>query len=217
MQKKIDEKRSKKKNKHKVVFSEDKIREMKNLAQQISKNLTQNNKPEQQKNSFELEMKLERIERKGEKEYLKTLTPMELLQYNRQKLQKTEDTSINEMDGYKTDITFSKALDISQKTAKLHVELQRKRDILNDLNEINKEKLGSFDSQKLNKGKSKVVVDTSGRIDGEVINGLVKTEIKKDKTKKSKSREHATETQDDYVLNKLFSKKGLIFTKILNF
>lgn len=209
MQKKLDEKKKKKK-KQEVVFSEDKIRQMRDLAQQISKKFTKAPTPEvKSKNTLELEMQVDKIEKKSEREYLKTLTPVQLREYNKQKLNRLDDDSINEIDGYKTDITFSKALEISEETSKLHVELQHKKNVLNHLNKINTEKLGSFvNHKKKDKTKSDTYVDTTGKIDGEIISGLVKTEIKKTKSKNNKRNTTITEKQDDYVLNKLFSKNG---------
>lgn len=210
MQKKLDEKRSKKKEKSAVVFTEDKIQQMRDLAQRISKNIAQNaDEKESAKNKsvVQLELEVEKIERKGEKEYIKTLTPIQLREYNKKKNLKMDDDSINEIDGLKTDITFSKALEISEKTAKLHVDLQKKKDIYNNLKNLNNEKMGSYKSEE-NGMKTKLVIDTSGKIDGETINGLVKAEIKKTKFKKNKNN-NQKETQDEYVLNKLFSKKGI--------
>lgn len=209
MQKILDEKRRKKK--PEVVFSEDKIREMHDLAQKISKNLSGNNqKRENKKSVIQLEIEVDKSERLNEREYLKTLTPSELLVYNRNRLEKNNDDSINEIDDCKTDITFSKALEISEKTAKLHTELQLKKDVLDNLNEINTEKMGNFVDNKKGKSKKKIVVDVSGKIDGEKINGLLKTEMKKSKRSKHKTRNDPCESQDEYVLNKLFSKKGLL-------
>lgn len=216
MQKKLDERKKKKKKNHEVVFSEDKIRQMRNLAQQISKNLIKDTEPEtKSKNTMELELKIEKIEKRNEREYLKTLTPTQLRDYNKQRLNRNEDDSINEIDGYKTDITFAKALDLSEETSKLHNDLQHKKDVLNNLNNINTEKLGSFVNHKKGKSTCEISVDNTGRIDGETIAGLIKTEIKKTKTKKNRKNNEAksitTETQDDYVLNKLFSKNGSFF------
>lgn len=215
MQKKLDEKRAKKaekakkkkEQKHTVVFSQDKIQQMRDLAQKISKNLTQNSEAERpSKSVIQLEMEVEKVEKKGEREYLKTLTPTQLREYNRKKcLENGDDESINEIDGYKTDIPFAQALDLSEKTAELHVDLQNKRDVYNNLNKLNSEKMGSYKSCE-NGVQTKLVIDISGKIDGETINGLVKSEMKKTKVKKRK--DNHVETQDEYVLNKLFSKKG---------
>lgn len=211
-------KEKKKKRKHKLTdctFTKDKIQEMHDLAQKIAKTITANDNVKETKSVIKIEMEIEKQEKLTEKEYMKTLTPVELRMYNKKKLEKTEDGSINKIDDIKTTITFSKALELSGETAKLHTDLQQNKEVFDVLMKLNAEKVGdnktkdktNEDSIKKHKNKEKVVVDDSGQIEGEKIDSLVKTEIRKQRRRKHKSRRES-ETQDEYVLNKLFSKKG---------
>ncbi|KAF5301146.1 hypothetical protein FQR65_LT08976 [Abscondita terminalis] len=225
LQERINNKKNSKKNKQKVrstedyQFSDEKIQAMKDLAQQIAKSISQCTKNETEppkKKSYQLELEEERIQRIQEKESLKTLTPAELRMLNRKKLEQIEDNE-NKIDGCSTSITFSNALEISEKTSKLYNDVRENKitDIdgttryknLISKNIIEKSSIDTSHKQKRKK-KNDVKVDTSGIVDGEVVEGLLRSEINKRKDKESKQVNH-NDGQNDYVLEKLFSKKGV--------
>nr|XP_023014633.1 DNA excision repair protein ERCC-6-like isoform X1 [Leptinotarsa decemlineata] len=200
------------------LFTEEKIQQMKNLAQQIAKSLSK------QPSSFQLELEEERLKKLQEKEALKKLTPQELLQYNKKKAIE-EKPAVNEIDGSEAKVSFSEALEYSKKTAELHHDLiSHKKDPLEAkktvdeihkqitkapvilLDEFTKDREKSPKREK-KKRKNKCVTDISGTIDGEQVEGLVKTEVKK--RKKEKKLTADSESQDDYVLGKLFQKTGV--------
>lgn len=240
MQERIDGKKSKRR-KPKIsksedtLFSEDKIQAMKNLAQQISKSLT-SSKPSTEvkpvhKSSYQLELEEERQRKLKEKERLKKLTPLELRELNRKKLQSGGEDDNNKIDDFDTNASFSKALEISEKTAELYHHLQKKRGtgkeveeytaIVSDVrcdvpksDEINFESVcGGETSKKVkHKDRDKSTVYKSGTIDGEIVEGVVKSEVKKNKHKKSLKQ---SKSQDEYVLEKLFNKKGLCLNFII--
>ncbi|CAH1164078.1 unnamed protein product [Phaedon cochleariae] len=215
--KKKKELKSKKLKKSDVQFTEDKLQQMKNLAHQIAKSLT---KP---KSILPPELEEEKLQKLKEKEEIKTLSPQALLDYNREKAKQKETASINKIDNCEATVSFSEALEYSEKTAKLHHVLNsskadhctviQKAQIIHQ--KITKEPEQLIEKYKKSKPKNvgkekrkkdKAIVDTSGKIDGEIVDGLVKTEIKRQK--KSKKEENV-ETHDDYVLGKLFQKKGV--------
>lgn len=220
MEEKIKEKEKHKPKKKKkppaedFQFSEDKIQAMKNLAQQIAKSLSGSKKTEEpvKKTSFQLELEEERRKKLEEKEFLKTLTPTELRDYNRQKLNQKDDSDINKIDDHDTNVDFSKALEITEKTAEIYHEFAANKADESEaaqkysslINQVAKKK--EDDRGKRRKRKENKKVDKSGRVDGEVVEGLVKREVKRNKEKKNLSSENVS--QDDYVLEKLFNKKG---------
>lgn len=218
-----------------IKFSEDKIQAMKNLAQQIAKSMS---RPEAKKTSLQIELEEERQKKLKEKQELKQLTPETLLLYNREKVNCQEDTSVNKIDNSEAKVGFSEALEYAETTAKLHhvlntskrkepVEIIEKvqnihKNITKDSeNPLEKYKQLSSSSQinkkeKKKKGRDRIKVDTSGTIDGERVDGLVKSEVKKIKKDKSSTN---NETYDDFVLGKLFHKKGndsFVFGHFLN-
>ncbi|KAJ8924018.1 hypothetical protein NQ315_006795 [Exocentrus adspersus] len=226
-----------------VQFSEDKIQAMKNLAQQIAKSLSQNEEPvPAPKPAFQLELELERQEKLKEKQELKKLSAQELLIYNKEKANRKDDDSINKVDGCETNVSFSSALEYSEKTAKLHhilvsgkvkdssVVAKKVAQIRKDVIKPNKDKepwssgtgfnnsdmetescSGKHKESKKHKKKKrykeKSVVDTSGSVEGEMVEGLVRSEVRKIKSKKDKSE--GKDSQDEFILGKLFSKKGV--------
>lgn len=158
-----------------VTFSEDKIKAMKEMAQQIAKKMS---------NKTEVKPKID----KPPNEVEKRPTPVELLEINRRKLiPPPPEPEANKVDDMKTNVSFEAALDFCTEK-KITKELPHE--------EVSKRK----DKKK----KEKVKVDKTGKVDGEKVEGLVKIE-----TKKPEKKKHIPEnTQDDYVLEKLFSKKG---------
>lgn len=259
-------KRSKKRKKPKVItsgdnnlpeveFTEDKIQAMKNLAQQIAKTFSQKEeRPSTSKTSFQLELELERQEKLKEKQELKKLTAQELLRYNKQKANQREEDTINKVDGCETSVSFSSALEYSEKTADLHrvlvsgkvkdpsIVVNKVKDIQSNIVKTNKNAMSEAkgmdlsdcsnntisegrtssigessrkysecdrSSKRYKKKKShkeKCHIDTSRTIEGEEVEGLVKSETKKVKVKKHTSERKTS--QDDFILGKLFSKKG---------
>lgn len=165
-----------------ITFSEDKIQAMKSLAQQIAKNMS--TKIEEKTKKQEEEIKIDRP------------TPVELLAINRKKLEKKEEPIVNRIDDRETNLSFSDALVIAEKP-----------NIPEDEREISGKEIIE-PKKKKDKKKDKVKIDASGEIDGEKVDGLLKREIKK----KEKIQKKADKSQDEYVLEKLFSKKGLTVT-----
>lgn len=212
MQERLKQKTSRKKKAltaEKIEFSEDKIQAMKNLAQQIAKTIAPVQAEEKlvAKSSVQVEIDEERKRKLEEKEQLKTLTPVELRELNRKKLEKVDDGDTNKIDDLNTNVSFSKALEVTEETAQLyHKAKKKKKDVAEEIERYTKivEKVAIEGKIRKNKHKNKIV-DTSSKIDGEVVEGVVKKEINKQKDKESTKRNL---TQDDYVLNKLFSKKG---------
>lgn len=191
---------------------------MKNMAAQIAKSMSQT----QKKTSVQLELEEERQKKLKEKAELKKLTPQALFHYNKDRAKAQEDTSINKIDDSEAKVGFSEALEYSEKTAKLHHALvlgkkepdkiaKKVDDIRNKVvkrdnrDPLEKYKMQSSTTEQKKKKKEKIIVDRSGTIDGEEVNGLVRTEMKKIKKKKN---EVNSEAQDDFVLGKLFEKKG---------
>lgn len=210
MQERMKEARKKKKSEPKeVLFSEDKIQAMKSLAQQIAKSIAAKNTEEKtvEKSSFQIEVEEERQRKLAEKETLKTLTPVELRELNRKKMEKVDDDDVNKIDDFDTNVSFSKALEVTEKTAQLYTKVKKKRTADKEAEEYSKlvEQVAIKKKEKSRKEKTKEgAVDRSGKVDGEVVEGLLKREVKRHK-EKEKNKEC---TQDDYVLSKLFNKKG---------
>lgn len=217
-----------------VQFTQDKIQAMKNLAAQIAKSLSQT----QKKTSIELEFEEERQQKLQEKAELKKLTAQALFHYNKDKANAQEDRSVNKIDDFEAKVGFSEALKYSEQTAKLHhalvtgkikepekiskkvVDIKKKvikEDQRDPLEKYKKESAQATErlckKNKKKKDKEKVTVDRSGIIDGEEVSGLVRTEVKKIK---NDNKQEVSQTQDDFVLGKLFERKGnfsIYFTK----
>lgn len=216
---------SKNSNEVEIQFDEDKIQAMKNKAAEIAKSLSQT----QKKTTFQLDLEEERQKKLKEREELKKLPPQALLHYNKDKANVQDDTSVNKIDDSEAKVGFEEALKYSEKTAKLHhalvlgkikepdkivnkVQNIRKEVIKNDNeNPLQKylEKYGersstSSKSKEKKRSKEKTVIDHSGLVDGEAVNGLVRTEKRISKKKKKDN----VESPDDFVLGKLLQKKG---------
>lgn len=211
-----------KRNEHKdklpqdVNFSDDKIKQMRLLAQQLAKSIGKENKTDdvqkkKRKIGHELEDEIEKTRKQNERNCMKKLTPQQLLQYNRQKQCNFEDKSINQIDGFEADVSFSKAMKITETTSQIYHKMksnkldydvaQKRYDSVTGVVDLNE-----TSPPKKRKVEEKVTVDTSGTIDGQKIDGLLKREKKKvDKRRKHNS---GNARQDDYVLEKLFAKKG---------
>lgn len=195
---------------------------MHKLAQKIAKNFTSNSVSKETKSVIKIEMEIEKKEKLSEKQYMKTLTPVELRNYNKRKLEKTEDDTVNKIDDIKTTITFSKALELSGETAKLHTDLQKNKDVFNVLMKLNAEKEGDHKrkdktkehSTKKHRGKEKVVTDNSGLVEGKKIENLLKVESRK-QLKIKGGNHNESESQDEYILNKLYSKKGNFYFLVI--
>lgn len=202
-----------------IQFTEDKIQAMKNMAAQIAKSLSQT----QKKTTAQLQLEEERLKKMKERQELKKLTPQALFHYNKDKAKVREDTSINKIDDSEAKVGFSEALKYTEKTAKLHhalvegkikepgkiakkVDDIRSKVVKQDKRDpLEKYKKQSASEEQKKQKKEKIIVDRSGTVDGEEVTGLVRTEMKKVKKKKN---EVPTDAQDDFVLGKLFEKKG---------
>ncbi|KAK9873709.1 hypothetical protein WA026_002066 [Henosepilachna vigintioctopunctata] len=210
IQGKIMEKRKKKKpdndnDKKEIVFSEDKIEKMKSLAQQLSKSIG-SSISKTKKTAYQKELEEERLEKKKYKQELKRLTPNELLQLNREKTNHVESDTTNKVDDQETSCSFSQALNVAETKSDLYHRLvEGKLDISNLIQNVEKdETLVKEKVKKRTKGE-KARVDKSGKIDGEKVEGLIKSEKKK--------IDHIDDDQstnsNDFILNKLFSSKGV--------
>ncbi|XP_060531636.1 LOW QUALITY PROTEIN: DNA excision repair protein ERCC-6-like [Cylas formicarius] len=165
------------------IFTEERVEAMKALARQIAKGITANPEPHTQK--------AERLCYLTEKQRLRELTPPELVKYNR--------LNFNERKGDADELvagcSFEKALEASAKTSlnqKIAKEERKRR------KRLKKASVGP-------EAKRKKTVDTSGKIDGVDVTGLVKREVPK-REKRSKT---GMKSQDSYILEHLFSKKGV--------
>ncbi|XP_056636505.1 DNA excision repair protein ERCC-6-like [Diorhabda sublineata] len=211
IQEKLKEKKSKRKSKTSdTFFSEDKIQQMKLLAQQIARSLTK--KP----TNLQIELNAEKMEKQEERQEMKTLDVGELLRYNKEKeMYQGTNEFVNKIDDCEAVVGFSEALEYSEKTAKLHNNLKRGKDIDKIVNDVKKAKrsvtktpvklITKFKKRKRDKSD---MVDTSGKVDGEKIEGVVRREIKKNK-RKHKNPSGVNKQQDDFILGKLFQKKGV--------
>lgn len=188
-----------------VSFTEDKIKKMKQLAQQISKNIVT-------KTTTDVSQPADNSKLKKKAE-LKKLTPVELLALNRKKMLPPKvEPIVNKIDDTETNASFDAVLqlvatkikDTPQDKQEEKVETIEKVDDTHM--ELDKDRKKHSRKKKT---KDKIKVDNSGKIDGEKVIGLVKVEMKK----KEKNEAQTSAKQDDYVLEKLFSKKGnfLIF------
>lgn len=197
MQEQIKEKKEKKKSNSQ--FTEDKIQAMKDLAQQISKSLS--NQTRDQK-----VLEKERRKKLEEKKKLKDLTAPELLLLNREKAKNKNDIAGNTVDDCMTNVSFSRALEYTEKAAVSYHKIKAKAKVTDEAEptDILKKK-----KRKKDKDIFKSIVDNSGAIDGEKVEGLVKTEVKKIRKKYEKAEMTKVGNQDHYVLEKLFSSKGV--------
>lgn len=199
-----------------TAFSEDKIQAMKMMAQQIAKSISQK-KP----SSSQMEVIQEREKKLEMKKKLKELTPQELLKYNHETYNKSEETTVNKIDDCEAKVSFSEALTYTAETSKLHhklvsgevkdvIILKNKVDTMHkQITEPPEDKIKKYKKSKMTVEKNiKVKIDVSGTIDGEKVQGLVKTEIKKFKKNKKRQSE-GSDSQDDFVLRKLFQKSGV--------
>lgn len=222
IQEKLLEKKKKKKqnvNQGEIVFSEDKIEKMKLLAQQLAKNITKD-KPECSKTSCQKEFEEERLERLKRKEELKKFSPQQLLELNREKAKMKPEDNINKVDDRDISCSFSKALDIAETKAELYNKIMEgKLDVKVLEEKLKKEKKIEEEEMKVKNKKSKdkkknrknkVIIDESGKVDGEKVEGLVKAEKKK--LRADDSNQDAA--KDDFILGKLFSSKGNFFIHI---
>ncbi|KAI4466822.1 snf2/rad54 family member [Holotrichia oblita] len=221
MQERLKEKAAKKKKRKEnkrdsgFSFSEDKIEQMKKLAQEISKRIAET-KPETpkivKKSSFDVVLEEEKEARKREREYMKTLTPQELMEYNREKLLTKDDSMINKVDDIETEASFSKALEISQETSGIYHKIKDDRLDVDKAVEkydcltkpIKKKDIKS--KNRRNKDKNRDKIDDPHLVDGEKVEFLVKKEIN---SKKGPDKETLSQKQDQYVLEQLFSRKNV--------
>uniref|UniRef100_A0A1Y1KDE8 DNA repair and recombination protein RAD54-like n=1 Tax=Photinus pyralis TaxID=7054 RepID=A0A1Y1KDE8_PHOPY len=204
----LQEKMKEKKNEGEssVQFSDAKIEAMRSLAQQIAKSISNKNTESNviQKTSQQKELEAVRLQKLQKKEVLKKLSPMELRLLNRNKLEKKEEV-VNKIDDVGTNVSFSNALALSEKTSELYHKMKNNKKELPIVEEPKSVKKGQEKKESKGRKKLDVKVDTSGIVDGEVVEGLLKKE-----TKKHQNREDGSKSsQDDYVLEKLFTKKGV--------
>lgn len=164
-----------------ITFSEDKIQAMKTLAQQISKKLSSSQQPARKTNEIET--------------HEPRPTPVELLAINRKKLEPKIEDIVNKIDDQNTEGSFAFALTEAEKCSKVY----------HNKKPLEREKLREVPLLKKQKNK-RVKIDVSGQIDGEKVEGLIKREVKK----KDKVEKKSDKSQDQYVLEKLFSRKGNI-------
>ncbi|KAK9731582.1 SNF2-related domain [Popillia japonica] len=222
MQERMKEKAAKKKKRKEknnsdsdFSFSEDKIEQMKKLAQEISKRITETKSDPPKtvkKSSFEIELEEEKEARKAEREYMKSLTPQELMEYNRKKLLTKGDSLINKVDGIETEASFSKALEISEETSGIYhkikedkLEVDKAIEKYNSLTKpIKKKEVKS--KNRRNKVKNRYEEDNPRLVDGEEVEFVVKKEIN---SKKGSDKATLSQKQDQYVLERLFSKKNV--------
>ncbi|XP_066151496.1 DNA excision repair protein ERCC-6-like [Euwallacea fornicatus] len=199
---KLQEKIKEKSKSSEVEFSEDKIKAMKELAQRISKSIAA---AQPQKDPYREELEEERMAKLKERQKLKTLSPQQIIKYNKLKVANCEDDSSNKLDGQETRASFAEALDRGSNTAILYRKMISKEIKQKDI-KILKRKLHSVpetNNKSAKLAKTSHHVDTSGLVDGEEVEGLVKREVRKPSSLKSGN------TQDNYILEHLFSKKGV--------
>lgn len=160
-----------------VSLSDDKIRAMKSLAQEIAKKLSK-------------KVETKDVEREPRP------SPVELLEMNRRKLQpKPPEPVVNKIGDIETSMSFSRALRVAADAGKM-TKLETKED---------ERKREEAERERKRKSKGKVRIDRTGKLDGERVEGLLKIEYKK----KEKRKGAKGNDQDDYVLGKLLSRKGI--------
>lgn len=218
LKEKQEQKKKKKdnsKSKHSINFSNDKIEQMRKLAQEISKNIEKNKTEPLKKSTVQLEMEEEKEKKEAERKYMKTLTPSELLEYNKKKLLPVDDSMINKIDFIETGASFSKALEVSEKASDIYHKVKEEKLNLDkgvrkydSLTKPIKKKECKIKEVKRCEHKSK-----HKTVDGEEIEFLVKKQLHT-KNKESVRNVTTNESQDQYVLEKLFSKKGTFITSV---
>nr|CAI5843463.1 unnamed protein product [Callosobruchus analis] len=207
------------------IFSEEKIREMKELARKIALSF-----PQKKPTLYEQELADERAKKMEEKAKLKGLSAPELLRLNRENANREEDPSLNRVDDAETSASFPEALQYTEATSKLHTELvqgkkkpaeaaaktkqlklkMKKATNGNTQSSTSRSHEKSPKKKKHSKKSSseggyKTYVDNSGALDDEKVDGLVKAEIKIPK----KRTLAQVESQDDYVLRNLFKSANV--------
>lgn len=196
MQEQIREKKEKQKSNSQ--FTEDKIQAMKNLAHQISKSLSA-------KSTDQQVLEEERCRKVGNKQKFKNLAALDLLHMNREKTKEKPGMTGNSVDDCKTNVSFSRALEYTENTSASYHKIKEKAKLTN----LGKPAEIITKKRKKNKDIFKSIIDSSGAIDGEKVDGLVKTEMKKMRKKYDKTQTVKIGNQDQYVLEKLFSSKGV--------
>lgn len=222
MQERINKKKDEEKGKQtgsstSVTFSNEKLEAMKNLAQQIAKSIGK--EPQSQ---YQKELEEERKEKLESRSKLKALTPVELREINRKKAQRKKEDDNNTYDGVETKYGFDEALTVASRTADVYNHLKSSKlasasssgnsSKCQDSLDHNESKDTTVKAKKNHKHKrksrkrkrDKIEVDSTGMIDGEHVEGLVKTEMQK----KNTNDVTRPESQDNYVLETLLSKKG---------
>ncbi|CAH1165805.1 unnamed protein product [Phyllotreta striolata] len=190
-------------------FTDEKLLEMKHMAHRIAKSLS---KPPPE-SADRLELEREKRRRREETDEAKRLEVAELRRYNREKAGIVEDVHANKIDDRDALVGFSEALEYAETTARLHHELKTNNKDLDEIaDEVNTAKeTVSKEPEKLIKKFKKRKIDLTGKIDGEKIEGLVKTETKKTKNaeKDKNNASNKSGGEDDFILGKLFNKKGV--------
>lgn len=180
--------------KSKEIFSDEKVEQMKLLAKKLAQDLEKEKKSKM--TSYQKELEKQRLEKKMIRDELIKLPPQDLMNLNREKVEIIENPSINKIDDSKASCSFTDALEVADKNAKLYHKLvdgKLKMEI-----ELKEKKVEEKVKKKKNKHREKI--DNSGIIDGEKVEGLVKTSTNKKKEET---------TNDDFILSKLFSNKGV--------
>nr|XP_022904501.1 DNA excision repair protein ERCC-6-like [Onthophagus taurus] len=208
-QKQIKETKTKKIT-EKITFTEDKIEQMKRKAQEIAKNIaskSENDLRNKKKFAYEFEEEMERKHKEAERNFMKKLSPQELMEYNRKKLNENVDSSVNKLDDFKTGASFSQALEICEKTSTIYHRMREEKLDMDKAQDIYEGFTKKIIKQPdiLKRKNKKNCIDVSGRVDGEKIENLIKIESRK----LTEEENNFNDNQDDYVLGKLFSKKGV--------
>ncbi|XP_017786360.1 PREDICTED: DNA excision repair protein ERCC-6-like [Nicrophorus vespilloides] len=193
---------TKTKEKQSIEFSDDKREKMRELAAKIAKNISV---PKEIMTVEQVQLESERKKRMLEKQELKTMSAVELLQRNREKSNQPDvQEASNKLDDHETEVSFTKALIISEKSAELYNEA-RSAPAKIDVAVEKYENLTKIFAKKSKGKKPKKYEDVAPvMIDGQVVQNLVKKEVQSIKVDKSSSQ-----SQDQYVLEKLFSKNGV--------
>ncbi|KAH1006602.1 DNA excision repair protein ERCC-6 [Dendroctonus ponderosae] len=171
------------------VDESEKVRAMRALARKISQSLTK----EPAIDAYRLELEEERQQKLQEKAKLKHLTAQELVEFNRLKTAVREDEDKNTLDGDVAGGSFEEALERSSKSAALYRKITTKQIRPSELKAL---------KAKGRKRRCSMSPDTSGKIDGQLVKGLVKRETKAPPKRHKPSK-------GDYILEHLFSKKGV--------
>lgn len=192
---------------------------MKALAQQIAKNISAGssarNEKVMNKTSYRIALNEERRQKLKKRDSLKKLNPMELQLLNCKTLEQRDvSNNTNKVDDEDASIDFSSALDIADKSTVLYRNLNKNNSMKIIKNAVSV--ASTSVSEKYNEDgvkkeqreafSNRMNVNRSRKIDGEVVEGLVRIEVKKQNSKFPQKHR----SQDDYVLNKLFNKKGKV-------